>query len=139
MTRQIDLAGASGVLYRYTPIEENRFLPPAGANYVIAELTPEGATVVYAGGTNVDLQLWPTAGADDECPGDGLPRGGDFVGHPGNYLRQHFVEARPGLEAEDIAGRRPYEIARRGLGFVPEERLVSLLRQRSQGRGPAGG
>lgn len=59
MTQQIDLAGASGARYRYTPIDENRFLPPAGANYVIAELTPEGATVVYAGETdNLASQTW---------------------------------------------------------------------------------
>ena len=32
MSRQIDLAGASGARYRYTAMEENRFLPPAGAN-----------------------------------------------------------------------------------------------------------
>ena len=59
MTRQIDLAGASGARYRYSPIDENRFLPPAGANYVIAELTEEGATVVYAGETdNLASQTW---------------------------------------------------------------------------------
>lgn len=59
MARQVDLAGASGALYRYTPIDENRFLPPAGANYVIAEVTEEGATVVYAGETdNLASQTW---------------------------------------------------------------------------------
>ncbi|MFZ5718107.1 MAG: hypothetical protein ACOY5Y_01430 [Pseudomonadota bacterium] len=59
MTRQVDLAGASGALYRYTPIDESRFLPPAGANYVIAELTEEGAKVVYAGETdNLASQSW---------------------------------------------------------------------------------
>ena len=59
MTRQIDLAGASGARYRYSPIDENRFLPPAGANYVIAELTEEGARVVYAGETdNLASQTW---------------------------------------------------------------------------------
>lgn len=59
VNRQIDLAGASGARYRYTPIDENRFLPPAGANYVIAELTDDGATVVYAGETdNLASQSW---------------------------------------------------------------------------------
>jgi hypothetical protein len=60
VTRQIDLAGASGARYRYTPIDENRFLPPAGANYVIAEITDDGgATVVYAGETdNLASQSW---------------------------------------------------------------------------------
>jgi hypothetical protein len=55
----IELAGASGARYRYTPMDENRFLPPAGANYVIAELTAEGPTVVYAGETdNLASQTW---------------------------------------------------------------------------------
>ena len=59
MTRQIDLAGASGTRYRYSPLDENRFLPPAGANYVIAELTNTGANVVYAGETdNLASQTW---------------------------------------------------------------------------------
>ena len=59
MTRQIDLAGASGTRYRYRPLDENRFLPPAGANYVIAELTAQGTNVVYAGETdNLASQTW---------------------------------------------------------------------------------
>jgi hypothetical protein len=57
--RQIDLAGASGVRYRYTAMEEERFLPPAGANYVIAEITDTGANVVFAGETdNLANQSW---------------------------------------------------------------------------------
>jgi uncharacterized protein related to proFAR isomerase len=59
VTRKIDLAGASGARYRYTPIDEERFLPPAGANYVIAELTEGGPNVVYAGETdNLASQSW---------------------------------------------------------------------------------
>jgi len=59
VTRQIDLAGASGTRYRYSPLDENRFLPPAGANYVIAELTTQGTNVVYAGETdNLASQTW---------------------------------------------------------------------------------
>ena len=62
MTRPIELAGKSGARYRYTPLEEERFLPPAGANYVIAELTREGARVVYAGETdNLASQTWRAA------------------------------------------------------------------------------
>jgi branched-chain amino acid transport system ATP-binding protein len=34
------------------------------------------------------------------------------------------TEGRIVLDGEDIAGRRPYEISRRGLGFVPEERMI---------------
>ena len=62
VTRQIDLAGASGARYRYSPLDENRFLPPAGANYVIAELSEDGvAQVVYAGETdNLANQTWRT-------------------------------------------------------------------------------
>ena len=59
MSRQIDFAGASGARYRYTSIDENRFLPPAGANFVIAKVTREGAEVVYAGETdNLASQSW---------------------------------------------------------------------------------
>lgn len=62
MTRQIELAGKSGSRYRYMPLEEERFLPPAGANYVIAQVTAEGATVVYAGETdNLANQTWRSA------------------------------------------------------------------------------
>jgi uncharacterized protein related to proFAR isomerase len=62
VTRPIELAGKSGVRYRYTPLEEERFLPPAGANFVIAELTKDGARVVYAGETdNLASQSWRPA------------------------------------------------------------------------------
>jgi uncharacterized protein related to proFAR isomerase len=59
LTRPIELAGKSGARYRYTPLEEERFLPPAGANFVIAELTRDGARVVFAGETdNLANQTW---------------------------------------------------------------------------------
>ena len=59
MNQPIDLAGASGARYRYSLLDESRFLPPAGANYVIAELTEEGPNVVYAGETdNLASQTW---------------------------------------------------------------------------------
>ena len=62
MTRPIELAGKSGARYRYTPIEEERFLPPAGANFVIAEVTREGARIVFAGETdNLSTQAWRPA------------------------------------------------------------------------------
>ena len=62
MSRQIELAGKSSARYRYTPLEEDRFVPPAGANYVIAELTPQGPSVVYAGETdNLASQAWREA------------------------------------------------------------------------------
>lgn len=59
MTRQFELAGKSGARYRYTPLEEDRFLPPAGANFVIARLTKDGPSVIYAGETdNLANQAW---------------------------------------------------------------------------------
>ena len=62
MTRQFEIAGKSGARYRYTPLEQERFLPPAGANFVIAKVTKEGATVVYAGETdNLASQSWRAA------------------------------------------------------------------------------
>ena len=62
LSRQYEIAGKSGARYRYTSFEEDRFLPPAGANYVIAQITKEGPTVVYAGETdNLASQTWRTA------------------------------------------------------------------------------
>jgi uncharacterized protein related to proFAR isomerase len=62
LNRQIEIAGKSGARYRYTPLEEDRFVPPAGANFVIAELTPEGPRLVYAGETdNLANQAWRKA------------------------------------------------------------------------------
>jgi hypothetical protein len=60
VTRQIELSGASGARYRYTTLDEERFLPPAGANYVIAKVTRSGAAeVVYAGETdNLANRAW---------------------------------------------------------------------------------
>ncbi len=51
MTRQIDFAGKSGSVYRYSALEEERSLPPVGANYVIAQLSPTGASILFAGET----------------------------------------------------------------------------------------
>ena len=62
MARQIELAGISGARYRYTPLDEERFLPPAGANFVIAQDTADGARVIYAGETdNLANQTWRQA------------------------------------------------------------------------------
>lgn len=59
LTRPYEIAGKSGARYRYTPLEEDRFLPPAGANFVIARITKEGASVIYAGETdNLASQAW---------------------------------------------------------------------------------
>lgn len=62
MTRPIELAGKSGARYRYTLLNENRFLPPAGANFVIAEVSAQGARIVYAGETdNLANETWRSA------------------------------------------------------------------------------
>jgi hypothetical protein len=62
LTRQYEIAGKSGARYRYTPLEEDRFLPPAGANYIIARVTKEGAAVIYAGETdNLANRAWQEA------------------------------------------------------------------------------
>lgn len=63
MTRQLfELAGKSGARYRYTPLEEDRFLPSAGANFVIARLTKDGAAVIFAGETdNLASKTWQDA------------------------------------------------------------------------------
>jgi hypothetical protein len=59
LTRLIDLVGKSGAHYRYQTLDEKRFLPPAGANYVIAEVKGGDARVVYAGETdNLAEQSW---------------------------------------------------------------------------------
>ena len=59
MTRQIEFAGKSGARYRYATLEEERALPPVGANYVIAQVTPEGSSILYAGETsNLALRDW---------------------------------------------------------------------------------
>jgi hypothetical protein len=59
LSRQYEITGKSGARYRYTTFEEDRFLPPAGANFVIARLTKEGATLVFAGETdNLANQSW---------------------------------------------------------------------------------
>ena len=59
MNRQIEFAGKSGARYRYTPLEEDRYAPPAGANFVIADLSSKGANIVYAGETdNLANQAW---------------------------------------------------------------------------------
>ena len=63
LSRQIELAGKSGARYRYTPMQEERFLPPAGANFVIAKLGKDGGTtLLYAGETdNLANQTWRQA------------------------------------------------------------------------------
>ena len=52
MARQIEIAGKSGNRYRYTALEEDRVLPPAGANYVICKPGAQGVDILFAGETD---------------------------------------------------------------------------------------
>ena len=52
MARQIEIVGKSGALYRYTSLDEERILPPAGANYVICKPAGKGVDILYAGETD---------------------------------------------------------------------------------------
>lgn len=71
LTRQIDITGKSGTHYRYQTIEQERFLPPAGANYVIVELDGDAARIFYAGETeNLANESWraPLEAARENAP-----------------------------------------------------------------------
>ena len=52
LARQIEIAGKSGALYRYTALEEDRILPPAGANYVICKPADRGVDLLFVGETD---------------------------------------------------------------------------------------
>ena len=59
LTRQIEFAGKSGARYRYTPLEEERALPPVGANYVIAKVTETSSDILFVGETeNMSRAAW---------------------------------------------------------------------------------
>lgn len=62
MTRHIEIAGASGQRYRYTVMEEERFVPPAGANFLIAQVSGNAASILFAGETdNLSRATWREA------------------------------------------------------------------------------
>lgn len=52
LTRQIEIVGKSGARYRYTALEEDRILPPAGANYIIAKPRDQGVDILFVGETD---------------------------------------------------------------------------------------
>ncbi len=59
MIRQVEFVGKSGAVYRYRALEHDRFVPPAGANYVIARLRPKGVEILSAGETdNLAARTW---------------------------------------------------------------------------------
>ncbi len=49
MTRHLDIAGKSGVLYRYRPLSEDMPVTLAGANYLVLEGQGEAATIARVG------------------------------------------------------------------------------------------
>lgn len=59
MSQQIEFVGKSGARYRYSTLDEDRFLPPAGANFVIAHKVGQTRTIVWAGETdNLAGRVW---------------------------------------------------------------------------------
>lgn len=59
MARQVEIVGKSGNLYRYTALEEDRILPPAGANYIICRPAGSGVSILFAGETDsLARQAW---------------------------------------------------------------------------------
>ncbi len=59
MAQQIELAGVSGSIYRYSELEPGRVLLPAGANYVIVYAATTGVEVLFAGETeNLAEESW---------------------------------------------------------------------------------
>ena len=50
--RHVEIAGKSGALYRYSVLEEDRVLPPAGANYVICKPADRGVDILFVGETD---------------------------------------------------------------------------------------
>jgi len=104
--RQIDFAGKSGTVYRYTVLEEDRTLPPAGANLVIARLEDRRAQIVFAGQT------------------DNLSAGG---------WRSKFEEARKAYGATDILMRLNVRAAIRD---QEQEDLIEAHHPPMNGGGP---
>jgi hypothetical protein len=59
LSQQIEFVGKSGARYRYTTLDEDRFLPPAGANFVLAHKIGQARTIVLAGETdNLAGRVW---------------------------------------------------------------------------------
>jgi len=59
LSQTIEFVGKSGSRYRYMTLDESRFLPPAGANYVIAQRAGQARTILLVGETdNLATQAW---------------------------------------------------------------------------------
>jgi hypothetical protein len=52
LTRQFDIPGQSGALYRYKALEELKPVSPGGANYLFVAWNGDTAKVIHAGETD---------------------------------------------------------------------------------------
>ncbi len=52
LTRQFDIPGQSGALYRYKALEELKPVSPGGANYLFVSWNGDTARVIHAGETD---------------------------------------------------------------------------------------
>lgn len=52
MTRQFDITGQSGALYRYKALEELKPVSPGGANYLFVSWSGDTARIIHAGETD---------------------------------------------------------------------------------------
>lgn len=52
MTRQFDIIGQSGALYRYKALEELKPVSPGGANYLFVSWVGDVAKIIHAGETD---------------------------------------------------------------------------------------
>ena len=93
MARQIEIAGKSGNRYRYTALEEDRILPPAGANYVICKPTSQGVDVLYVGETDsLARTVWR----------DQLAKAKDVYGDDADVLTRLNVRSAVRLAEQDV-------------------------------------
>lgn len=93
MTRQIEIVGKSGARYRYTALEEERILPASGANYVIARVTDEGPSILFAGETdNLSRAAWR----------EPLARAKEQYGDADILMRLNVTSAIRRAEQEDV-------------------------------------
>ena len=113
MTALIDLTGASGARYRFTQVDENRFLPPAGANYVIAHIKSGKLRAIAVTGTKRARAFPDVAPVAEQ-------------GYPSYKVTAWFGVAAPARTAPEIVARLHREIS--AVLAVPEtqERLTGL-------------
>jgi hypothetical protein len=93
LTRQIEIAGKSGARYRYTALEEERILPASGANFIIAQVTQEGPSILFAGETdNLSRAAWR----------EPLARAQEAYGEVNVLMRLNVTRAIRRAEQDDV-------------------------------------